>query len=66
MRAPYLIRTGAVRDLGGFATDGRRHGSEDHDLLARIAERGQSGQLLAQLLAARAETPTVASALAST
>jgi hypothetical protein len=60
-----MIRTGALRDLGGFATDDRLDGLEDHDLLTRIAGRGDSGQLLAQVLAARPETPGGAFPVAS-
>ena len=57
VHAPYLVRTAALRDLGGFASDVGLDGFEDYDLCARIAERGGRGQLLAQVLAARSELP---------
>jgi glycosyltransferase involved in cell wall biosynthesis len=38
-----LLRTRAVLDLGGFATDERLHGWEDYDLWCRVAETGGHG-----------------------
>lgn len=49
--SPALIRTDRLRAVGGFATDARLAGLEDHDLWCRFAERGWRGQLVSQLLA---------------
>jgi hypothetical protein len=38
--AMALVRTRAMRELGGYRTDRRLHGWEDYDLWARMAERG--------------------------
>lgn len=38
--AMALVRTSALRSLGGFAEDRRLHGWEDYDLWCRIAEAG--------------------------
>ncbi len=54
VHAPYLIRTGALRELGGFATEVSLLGFEDYALWCAVAERGLRPQLVAQLLARRA------------
>jgi len=46
-----LIRTDALRRLGGYATDRRLFGWEDFDLWCRIAESGGMGLLVPQILA---------------
>jgi hypothetical protein len=56
IHAPALIRTERLREIGGFATDPRLDGFEDYDLWCRMAERGWSGQLVAQELARRSES----------
>lgn len=56
IHAPALIRTGRLRELGGFATDARLEGFEDYDLWCRMADRGWRGQLVPQVLARRAES----------
>lgn len=38
--AMALVRTSALRRLGGFTTDRRLHGWEDYDLWCRLAEEG--------------------------
>jgi glycosyltransferase involved in cell wall biosynthesis len=56
IHAPALIRAERLREIGGFATDSRLDGFEDYDLWCRMAERGWSGQLVAQELARRSES----------
>lgn len=56
IHSPAMIRTDRLRELGGFATDGRLAGMEDYDLWCRIAERGWRGQLVPQELAQRIES----------
>lgn len=56
IHAPALVRTERLRLLGGFATDPRLDGLEDHDLWCRVAERGWGGQLAPQVLARRTES----------
>jgi GT2 family glycosyltransferase len=46
-----LIRTDALRRLGGYATDRRLFGWEDFDLWCRVAESGGKGLLVPQILA---------------
>jgi GT2 family glycosyltransferase len=46
-----LIRTDALRRLGGYATDRRLFGWEDFDLWCRVAEAGGRGLLVPQILA---------------
>ncbi len=53
---PALIRSESVRRLGGWASDPRLDGMEDYDLWCRLAERGERGQLVPQVLARRRES----------
>lgn len=61
IQPPALIRTDALRTVGGFAVDDRLDGLEDYDLWCRIAERGWRGQLVPQELARRVESGSSAS-----
>jgi Glycosyl transferase family 2 len=56
IHAPALIRTGRLRQLGGFATEQWLAGFEDYDLWCRMAEQGWRGQLVNQVLARRTES----------
>jgi hypothetical protein len=49
--AMALIRTGVLRELGGYTTDSRLYGWEDYDLWCRMAERGLYGLIERQVLA---------------
>jgi hypothetical protein len=49
--AMALIRREALLEHGGYAEDPRIGNSEDHDLWCRMAERGQYGVLVPELLA---------------
>lgn len=63
---PALIRTDALRSIGGFAVDERLDGLEDFDLWCRMAERGWRGQLVPQELARRAESGSSVSLVSMT
>lgn len=52
-----LLRTSALRDLGGYALDRRLYGWEDYDLYCRIAERGGHGLLVPEVVASYRESP---------
>jgi GT2 family glycosyltransferase len=56
--AMSMIRTGPLRELGGFSTDRRLYGWEDYDLWCRMAERGWRGQLVPQILARYRASPS--------
>jgi GT2 family glycosyltransferase len=49
--AMSLIRTDALRRLGGYTNERRLFGWEDFDLWCRIAEDGGEGLLVPQILA---------------
>ena len=51
---PALIRTALLRDVGGYRDDPAIAGAEDDDLWRRLAERGHSGVIVPQILAATA------------
>ena len=53
-----LIRTSRLRELGGYATDRRLHGLEDHDLWCRIADRGMAGGHVPEILARYRASPS--------
>lgn len=53
-----LIRTDLLRELGGYTTDRRLYGWEDYDLWCRIAERGDRGRQVPQILARYRASPT--------
>ena len=48
--AMALWRAKALRDLGGYTTDLRLHGWEDYDLFCRVAERGEEGHFVPEIL----------------
>jgi hypothetical protein len=48
--AMALVRTDALRALGGYATDPRLHGWEDYDLWCRMAESGHSGTAVPEIV----------------
>lgn len=50
---PALIRTAALRQVGGYVEQGPLRGMEDYDLWCRLAERGWSGRQVPQILAYR-------------
>ena len=56
IHAPALIRSESLRRVGGFATNPRLAGLEDHDLWCRLAERGWPGRLVPEVLARRGES----------
>jgi hypothetical protein len=58
-----MIRTEALRALGGYRTDRRLHGSEDYDLWCRVAEAGGHGAFVPDVVARRRATdhPMIAS-----
>ena len=49
--AMAMLRTGALREMGGYRPDRRLHGWEDFDLWARMAERGLRGAHVPSLVA---------------
>jgi hypothetical protein len=49
--AMAMLRTSALREMGGYRPDRRLHGWEDFDLWARMAERGLRGVHVPQLVA---------------
>lgn len=49
--AMAMIRTDALRALGGYRTDRRLHGWEDYDLWCRLAESGGHGAFVPQVVA---------------
>lgn len=53
-----MIRTDALRAMGGYTTDGRLFGWEDYDLWCRIAEQAGRGRLVPQILAQYQVSPT--------
>lgn len=53
-----LIRTDALRRVGGYTTDRRLYGWEDYDLWCGIAEDGLRGRLVPQILAQYQVSPT--------
>lgn len=55
--APYLVRSSALRALGGFTDDPRLAGFEDWDLWCCMAGRGWRAQLVPQILARRPGSP---------
>jgi GT2 family glycosyltransferase len=56
--AMAMVRTQALRELGGYATDRRLHGWEDYDLWSRVADRGLAGVHVPQMLARYRASPT--------
>ena len=56
IHAPALIRTESLRRMGGFGTDPRLAGFEDHDLWCRMADRGWRGHRVPEVLARRPES----------
>jgi hypothetical protein len=49
--AMALVRTDALRAVGGYATDPRLHGWEDYDLWCRMAESGRHGIAVPEIVA---------------
>jgi GT2 family glycosyltransferase len=50
--AMAMIRTDALRELGGYTTELMLYGWEDYDLWCRMAERGMRGAHVPEILAA--------------
>jgi hypothetical protein len=53
-----LVRREAIAGLGGYSTDPRLHGVEDYDLWLRMAEAGQYGSFVPQIVARYRMRPT--------
>ncbi len=52
-----LLRTDILRELGGFTLERRLYGWEDYDLYCRIAEQGDHGVLVPEVVAAYRQSP---------
>ncbi|MBO0705172.1 MAG: glycosyltransferase, partial [Candidatus Dormibacteraeota bacterium] len=52
-----LLRTRALRDLGGYTLDRRLYGWEDYDLYCRIAEQGGRGAFVPEVVASYRQSP---------
>jgi hypothetical protein len=59
LSAPFVIRRGALDELGGFSEDLALSGYEYHDLWCRIADRGWNAVFVQQILG-RGERPRLA------
>ncbi|HEV7769293.1 MAG TPA: glycosyltransferase family 2 protein [Solirubrobacterales bacterium] len=52
-----MIRAEALREVGGYTTDGRLYGWEDYDLWCGMAEAGKRGLLVPEMLARYRTSP---------
>jgi glycosyltransferase involved in cell wall biosynthesis len=56
--AMALFRAESLRALGGYTGDRRLYGWEDYDLYCRIAERGETGTFVPEIVARYRVSPT--------
>jgi hypothetical protein len=56
--AMALLRTRALREMGGYTTDRRLYGWEDYDLYCRMAEQGMEAAFVPEIVAAYRASPT--------
>jgi hypothetical protein len=52
-----LLRSGTLRELGGYTTDRRLYGWEDYDLYCRLAERGDRAVFVPEVVASYRQSP---------